>query len=277
MHERRNRIDSLENLVMASCVDHKEMSQTENYFEKNVELVIDILNVLDGIKERVQKETLLNLHRYRQCLTPPVEGEDNESEFLPKKNLDGDGTTLLFGSSSRNQYEKIHENLLTDFCLNKDTIPSYHTLTKIRPQIEEIHSHKSPSDHYLDETNFSIPTEVDDVMSSNPNQIQVRTRVNTDNDGDLLHQFANAVITKTIVGSKVCGTYQSYIKMLTEKHMKKMRPLHGEVIMLDSFDGEEHSVSHKDRISLVSYNSQLISKSTVYAGASPSGSFNILT
>ena len=51
----------------------------------------------------------------------------------------------------------------------------------------------------------------------------------------------------------------------------------GDVICLDSFDGAEHSRSNKKRVSLISFSSQLFSKTTLAMGSSTSSSFNIFT
>ena len=47
--------------------------------------------------------------------------------------------------------------------------------------------------------------------------------------------------------------------------------------MLDSYDGDEHTKSPRNRINIVSYSTQMFSSSTVSAGILPTKSVNILT
>eukprot|EP00978_Attheya_sp_CCMP212_P035636 scaffold156280_cov47-Attheya_sp.AAC.1 len=51
----------------------------------------------------------------------------------------------------------------------------------------------------------------------------------------------------------------------------------GPLIVLDSYDGAEHSTTPGKRLSVVSYSSQIFSGSTVAAGVTTGGSFNMLT
>ena len=49
------------------------------------------------------------------------------------------------------------------------------------------------------------------------------------------------------------------------------------LLCIDSYDGAEHVRSYTNRFNVISYNSQLISKSMIEKGSSASGSFGILT
>ena len=62
---------------------------------------------------------------------------------------------------------------------------------------------------------------------------------------------------------------------MVKKHHSCLRKLEGNIIVLDSYDGAQHTGRHKTNI--VSYSSQIFSESTVRSGASPAESLNILT
>eukprot|EP00957_Ditylum_brightwellii_P128996 9840558-Ditylum_brightwellii.AAC.1 len=49
------------------------------------------------------------------------------------------------------------------------------------------------------------------------------------------------------------------------------------VIVLDSYDGAEHSTTSGKRKNVISFSSQLFCKETIASGATTAGSFNILT
>ena len=52
------------------------------YFDKNDELAIDIVTVLDSIRQRLQYELKLNLRDYCQDFTPLNEVENEERELV---------------------------------------------------------------------------------------------------------------------------------------------------------------------------------------------------
>ena len=67
--------------------------------------------------------------------------------------------------------------------------------------------------------------------------------------------------------------------MMMEKH-ERNRTLGSSdenLIVLDSYDGAEHSQTPKKRLNIVSYNSQICSSSTIKNGCATTASYNILT
>ena len=79
------------------------------------------------------------------------------------------------------------------------------------------------------------------------------------------------------VGARIDGSYISYVGMLVEKHVQNEREISGNVIVMDSFDGAEHSNSGNRRTTITSYSSQCFSLNTVEKGESTSQRLNILT
>ena len=83
-----------------------------------------------------------------------------------------------------------------------------------------------------------------------------------------------------LTGGKMVGSYLSYIATMALNHNDKGRsiPENSDVIVIDSFDGAEHSKSNKKRTSLITFSSQLFTPQMINLGKVTCGSsLNILT
>ena len=80
--ERQRRIDACSKSLLSCCVDRRLMSDSDelNYFNKNEELAVDIITMLDGIKLRIQNELKLNLQKYTDDFTPLNEVDESACE-----------------------------------------------------------------------------------------------------------------------------------------------------------------------------------------------------
>ena len=83
MRERSRRVELLAATIIASCVTKKDLQvKGSDYLHGNKELGVDILTVVDAMKERVQNGIKVNLSSIGHMVTPPPAGveESNEQE-----------------------------------------------------------------------------------------------------------------------------------------------------------------------------------------------------
>lgn len=79
-----------------------------------------------------------------------------------------------------------------------------------------------------------------------------------------------------ILAARIEDSYEEYVNMMENKIKNNNVPLDGTRIIIDSFDGAEHKRTTKGRIGIISFNSQMLCKSSI-SKISPAGSTNILT
>ena len=95
---------------------------------------------------------------------------------------------------------------------------------------------------------------------------------------DLDEVLLSESLDNQVVAEKIDADYDAYMQILVDKHqLSNKNKLCGDIIMMDSFDGAEHSNNPRTCRNIVSYNSQLLSAGTINDGNSPAQSFNILT
>ena len=83
MSERVLRIDHIAKIVYASCVERNEMKDTgHTCFDKNEDLAVDIVTLLDSLHERIQYKLKLYLHNFQKESTPFNDVECKEREML---------------------------------------------------------------------------------------------------------------------------------------------------------------------------------------------------
>ena len=83
---------------------------------------------------------------------------------------------------------------------------------------------------------------------------------------------------ETLDSSRIFGNYETYLDILLDKQKDKGRTIHGNVAVIDSYDGAIHSNTDKQRCNVVSFSSQIFSNSLVAGGhISTAASTNILT
>ena len=80
-----------------------------------------------------------------------------------------------------------------------------------------------------------------------------------------------------IEGARLVGRYKDVIYKLKKKFADNNIPLTGKMLMIDCFDGAEHIKTSKKKISFISFNTVMTSKSVVESGQTTSSSFGIVT
>ena len=79
-----------------------------------------------------------------------------------------------------------------------------------------------------------------------------------------------------VMVGRIDGCFKDYVKMMTDKYSNTKIELDNNRIVIDSYNGEEHKKTTKGKVGVVSFNSQLLSPSSI-AKCSPASSLNILT
>ena len=79
-----------------------------------------------------------------------------------------------------------------------------------------------------------------------------------------------------VMVARIDGSFEDYVKMMTDKYSNMKIELDNNRIVIDSYDGAEHKKTTKGKVGLVSFNSQLLSPSSI-TKCSPASSLNILT
>ena len=83
MREKRNRIDDISKTILACCVDKKLLSnEGMKYLRQNEVLAVTIVNLLDGIKERLQNELKINFKVEVADKALPRVSDDEDSNSI---------------------------------------------------------------------------------------------------------------------------------------------------------------------------------------------------
>ena len=290
MREHSRRVVGLAATIISSCVDRESlMDKGVEYLIGNKDLAVDILTVIDSIRNKVQDELRVNLHLVQKEITPPpVDESDDKCGDDDKYNRYSSAIAML-GEASIQGYERMRKKILVQNLLSSDALPSYHMLTKNRPKI--ILFVVLPDLHFdsLQSTSINSDT-INDTMVSDASLIPLALSQSHGSTEDALSSFIGntsisledafkEVITSSndIYVAKLDGNYCDYVGMMVKKHHDMKRGLNGSVIVIDSYDGAEHHSRRDKTNSIISFSSQMFSQSTVKKGNTPAQSFNILT
>ena len=277
VNERRRRVNEFGQQVLASCVNRKHMrsaGSVEYLKDDSKFLAVDVLTILDGIKYALLKKLKVNERAIADLVPEPVSPEEDEEEpdggsiavaMLGEEetregNTDGCSTAVaMLGEATREGYGRIRKEMMKEYSLTSEELPTYYILTKQRPKIEPIllHHHSILSIS----NDESILDDIDSVQECSINERSVTTVQQNDEDLALI-ATGNAKLN-CIEGAKVEGNVTSWLKLMAEKHKRMGRDVSGDIICLDSYDGAEHMRSNKRRINVVSFSSQLFSKSAI--------------
>ena len=125
--ERQRRVDTAAKVIMSCCINRTNMNDLDDqasFFKKNKELAVDILTVLDGVRERVQNNVCLNLRELTNEFTPINEVDEAvceaentkmegkcEEEVQPnaKKNNDLRKVISMLSEAIQRGYERIRK------------------------------------------------------------------------------------------------------------------------------------------------------------------------
>ena len=104
------------------------------HLKDNTELVVAVVDFLDGVKEGIENNLKLNFAHLENIPIPPVsnnEGNEDRSESTgASNNEEGEykSAITIVCDSTKLRYSRIMKDLKTQYSVN--LLPSYYTLTK---------------------------------------------------------------------------------------------------------------------------------------------------
>ena len=187
----------------------------------------------------------------------------------------------------------MRKDIIRDFKVPLANMPNFYTLTKHRPKITSLLV--KPSVLHNDLILDSEVVNIDATELTSTNDLVPRPTRNVEGSSvKLLSSFiGNTQISlqdaffnveehrraEGINAGQISGTYDEYLMLMAKKHKDRYNiTMEGNIIILDIYDGAQHQKRQQEkRTRIVSFSSQMISSSTLEAGATPEQSFNILT
>ena len=234
---------------------------------KNEDLALEIVNLLDGVKDYIQSKLKVNLNKLADVALEPIES-DSEGTI---KELDMTKklhklALLLLGETTASGYARIRRSLH-----EYTKLPSYYKLASGRPAIAPIEIH---AQNVFDD---DAPAEVD-FFEMNHFDVQ-QEDIDVE---EALRMFSES--TDVLEGAKLVGDYGSYVGLMEQYHEANGRLIDNDgggenaVLLIDSIDGAEHLKSKKNITSVISFSSSLVCPSWINEGKATAGSSsNILT
>jgi hypothetical protein len=310
MRERSRRVAKLAQVVLGACIDRTALElsyssgEEENYLEGNEELAVDLITVLDAIRHRVQREMKINLvnGRIANEMSPPPPSSHESRELSAEDILENETASAemvyntsiaLLTATTMSGYANVHAKLFRNPNLHQSgpkLLPSYYMLTKNRPKIEELSlTDNNINNNYLhldsaeDAMSYYNLLPLDDSISVDMQVVTMMSqlasptaRINPPSETGASEEIE----TQPFMGAKLVGSFLDYVNRMREKHTKARDcPITEDtkIVVLDSYDGAEHSTTSGKRVNVISFNSQLFCRETIQSGATTAGSFNILT
>ena len=267
MRGRRDRMASIAKIVLGACVNRKEFKKdADEYLMKNVELAIDIINLLDGVKEVIQKKMKMNFHSSLSDVAVVPVANDNDGRILEldEKKKNHMLAKALLGEMTLKGYERIKKKMgrFTE-------LPSAYKLGKLRPKV--IAMDIQCCDHY--DNSSSSENRANDFLD-----MDEMNRIPDEYELELVIRQLSQAREKELVGAKIDGGYGKYVELLKahhEDHGRRVDVEKDNVVVLDSIDGAEHIKSKTQITSVISFSSSFfcgswINDHLLTAGASRS-------
>jgi DNA-directed RNA polymerase subunit M/transcription elongation factor TFIIS len=317
MKERKRRKLKLAKDVIGMCIDRNEFkNKGMNYLEKNSDVAISMLDLIDGVKvllEKYLKASFKSICADEVLL--PIDGDvDGLIEKLSPEQAGYELAMRMMGETTMNGYERLRRDMEGAGGIEGVDLPSAYTIKKKRPRIVDVSFTLVETEEEQEETrtNIRMPEELGMELVPAPTNAPANntmteesslTALNAINDETALIAFAAGAANPTnsdnnnttiIQSNRLEGTYENYIDMLKEKqHVLSSQQLQssqeqqsasgleeGEnsLLVIDSIDGAEHHRSKKSITSIISYSSSLITPELINNKITTSGSsLNILT
>ena len=172
--------------------------------------------------------------------------------------------------------------------MNEKDFPSYYTITKSsRPEIVPIDLSEE-HDEVLDFAAVGLDVDINDThyaLEGVTNELLPKVTVKNFigkkdvSMADALEDIKKSreIPTKSLSTARIGGTFADYLSMMEKTFTKNHdENLDDELIIIDSYDGAEHKRTTKGKTGIISFNSQMISPSSI-SSCSPASSTNILT
>ena len=270
MRQRRMRMREVGKYILSGCIDRSSFrSDPDRYLKNNKKLGVELINLIDGVKEYLETKMHLKFDDLHEEVINPIENDDDGLiEKLDSKKREHKVAIALLGETSRNGYERMRESL-DEFT----SLPSFHTLTKNRPAVLPLEvSILRPFDHIEDE---NVDNRVED-----PLMLTMPLMIDGEDELDVARRTISMPKEK-MDGAVLDGGYGGYIEMLEKKHENNGRVVSADdenVVIIDSIDGAEHHRSNKSVTSVISFSTSLFSPNWINSREVTAGSsLNILT
>ena len=267
------RIDEVSKIIIAMCIDRTEFkSQGLDYLQDNEVVANDTLNIVHGIKERLElmlKFDMNNIKHPEPSTDEPT--QDDMKETIPI-NLNR-GVNVLKETTGRG-----YARICKDMKKINVHLPSYYKINKQLPSKVESVSYAFNKSDLTKEKEADIKEAIlGEVVVKHEHDILDFVSPDFDEyiDNDKGEKNQNVAW-----GAKLEGSFKDSITMLFNQHKNNMKTIceEDQLIVLSSFDGAEAIKTHKKKSSVISFSSsmlttKLIQSKEIKAGASS----NILT
>ena len=245
---RRDRIQLGSRVILKLCSVIDDAKDINN--KKDV--ANDVVIFIDAIKEYLVQTVLKqDLNNLTECIYHRPASDDEDCT----------AAVALLSTCSRNDYKRITDSISTQFKLSQGALPSFYEMTKNRPNFEESvadvdATHEVPE---LDEEGDSKQPKSEKAKSNQP-----------------------ILVNQPVLVGKLGGGYEAGMTIMLEKTSKKRKideviEENEEIIVINSYDGAEHSKNHKSESSLISFSSQMFNEEIIrelgYSTASPNNIF----
>jgi hypothetical protein len=297
MRNRRVRMREIAKHIFGATIDRKQFNKSDSnleYLHFNQSLAVDILNLLDGVKEFIEKKMKIDFDVIRDEAVRPLESdiEGGLINELNDKNKYHKLAILLLSEMTGRGYERSRSNLIAATGGNNRSelsqIPSLYMIKKKRPAIIPLNVKKMinvDDDSTSNEQGNILLLSVDSTDCGIENTTAMKLEnisVNNYSEEEELERVRRIASEAGDVmeGAIIKGGYGMYMKLMEDKHGNKGRIMGrgDEMIVLDSIDGAEHLKSKKSVTSIISFSSSHFCSSWIQEGSVTAGSsLNILT
>ena len=283
MRERDRRVTHLADELISACIPKSAIDRDIcKFIASDHELFIDLVTVLDCIKLRLEKLTRKQLKTAAGEMTPPPPDKSDKDSGVFKF------ARYFAATSSREAYNKMREQYTQSQDLPLHYFPSHHQIMKgSRPEIVPINLAKEDDDESVNFSESGLEVDINDTVGVPEGVLQLKDKVTVKTFvskqdvtmKDALEEIKlskNAEKKEDIFTARIKGNFTNYIDMMTKKFTNTDIVLGDQRIIIDSYDGAEHSKTTKRKVGIISFNSQLLSTSSISV-CSPASSINILT
>eukprot|EP00551_Chaetoceros_affinis_P016131 CAMPEP_0203712330 /NCGR_PEP_ID=MMETSP0091-20130426/69973_1 /ASSEMBLY_ACC=CAM_ASM_001089 /TAXON_ID=426623 /ORGANISM="Chaetoceros affinis, Strain CCMP159" /LENGTH=776 /DNA_ID=CAMNT_0050590301 /DNA_START=350 /DNA_END=2681 /DNA_ORIENTATION=- len=266
MRERRRRMGELSRVVLGACIERGRFKKdSDEYMYKNKKLVVDAINLLDGMKEYILSKTKGSIRTTKYlsaiCVCASVV---EEWESCRELSLVLDGMKEYILSKT-----KVDENEL-------DSVAVIPSSTKDRPKIVPLLIQP------MERIDSTVTNENERDGGENEEFLNFEEMQSYPDEYELELALRRLSQQKELIGAKIDGGYAEYMNLMMKKHMDKGRMNidgnDGGQIVIDSIDGAEHRKSKTDITSIISFSSMMFVSDMIQTKEVTAGSsLNILT
>ena len=109
MRERRKRMAAIAKVVISACIDRKEFQKgSDEYMHDNKVLAVEILNLLDGMKEYIETKTKVRFNDVEEiALVPRPNDREGLITELDTQKKEHKVAIALLGETSQKEYHRM--------------------------------------------------------------------------------------------------------------------------------------------------------------------------